>query len=169
MILDGPKAVSSDLEEMTMPPRIRREAPGRRDARIRKHLAQARDYWLKWPAHLIEGDHCQAGEKGWGAVTQLTKAVASLRSWDHCDHDAIREAVTALADEMPEQSVTIYRALTAAEALYGSFYEVYMNVGKAQVALDDVRPLLDVLWGLLPAQYTGGASFEEWTEAEPAS
>ena len=66
-----------------MPPRIRRETPARRDARIRKHLPKAREYWSKWPAYLAEGDLCQAGEKGWGAVAQLTKAVATDRGWQH--------------------------------------------------------------------------------------
>ena len=50
-----------------MPPRTRRpEAPARRDARIRKHIAQAREYWTKAPAYLAEGDLCQASEKGLG-------------------------------------------------------------------------------------------------------
>ena len=49
-----------------MPPRIRRETPARRDARIRKHLAQAKVYWQQAPLELARGDICQAGEKGWG-------------------------------------------------------------------------------------------------------
>lgn len=146
-----------------MPPRARRpEAPDRRDARIRKHLTQARIYWSKAPEYLAEGDLCQAGEKGWGAVSQLTKAVATLRSWEHYDHDAIRDAVRALAYETPEQEVTIIRSLRAAEQLHGNFYEVYMDYRTAEIALDDVRPLLEILWGLLPDEYTGGVSFSEW-------
>ncbi len=83
-----------------MPPRTRRpETPDRRDARVLKHLAQARDYWSKWPAYLAEGDVCQAGEKGWGTVAQLTKAVATLRGWEHYDHVALQEVLTALARE----------------------------------------------------------------------
>ncbi len=148
-----------------MPPRIRHEAPARRDARIRKHLDQARDYWSKWPAHLAEGDLCQAGEKGWGTVAQLTKAVASLRGWEHYDHVAIQEALAELAHEMPEHVVAITRGMRAAESLHGNFYEVYMDVLLAQSAIDDVQPLLDILWGLLPAEYTGDASFGEWAAA----
>ena len=148
-----------------MPPRLRREAPVRRDARIRKHLAQARDYWSKWPAHLAEGDHCQAGEKGWGTVAQFTKAVATLRGWQHYDHVAIQEALTALIGEMPEQADTIDLGLSAAERLHGNFYEVYMTAYRAEVALAQVRPLLDILWGLLPDEYTGGVSFADWVDA----
>ena len=147
-----------------MPPRIRRESPARQDARIRKHVAQARDYWSKWPAHLADGDLCQAGEKGWGTVAQLTKAVATLRGWEHYDHVAIQEAVYALTDEMPEQAVEIIRGMRAAESLHGNFYEVYMDTLVAQTALDDVRSLLEILWDLLPDEYTGGISFSEWVE-----
>ena len=148
-----------------MPPRVRRpETPARQDARIRKHLAQAREYWLKAPAYLAQGDLCQAGEKGWGAVAQLAKAVATLRRWEHYDHEAIRDAIMALPDEMPEHGVAIGRGIRAAESLHGNFYEVYMNAFLAQSALDDVRPLLAILWELLPDEYTGGASFAEWVE-----
>ena len=146
-----------------MPPRPRRpEIPDRRDARIRKHLAQGREYWSKAPGYLAQGDLCQAGEKGWGAVAQLTKAVATLRSWEHYDHVAIQEAVTALAEEMPEQRETIYDGLGAAEQLHGNFYEVYMTAARAELALVKVQPLLEILWGLLPDAYTDGASFSEW-------
>ena len=149
-----------------MPPRVRRpELPARRDARIRKHLAQARDYWSKWPAHLAAGDLCQAGEKGWGTVAQLTKAVATLREWEHYDHVAIQEAVTALAEELPEQIAAIHRGLTAAERLRGNFYEVYMTPRLTEFALSEVQPLLEILWRLLPDEYTGGLSFSAWADA----
>ena len=34
----------------------------------------------------------------------------------------------------------------------------------AEIALDDVRPLLQILWNLLPYEYTykGGVSFDQW-------
>ena len=147
-----------------MPPRVRRETPARRDARIRKHTAQARDYWSKWPAHLAEGDLCQAGEKGWGTVAQLTKAVATLRGWDHYDHVAIQEAITALAEESPAQIDVIYDGLGAAEQLHGNFYEVYMTPYRTESALIRVSPLLEILWNLLPNEYTVGLSFSEWVE-----
>ena len=148
-----------------MPPRTRRpETPARRDARIRKHLNQARDYWSKAPEYLAQGDLCQAGEKGWGTVAQLTKAVATLRRWEHYDHIAIRDAIMALPDEMPEQGVTILRGLRAAESLHGNFYEVYMSPLMTQTSLDDVRLLLEILWGLLPDEYTAGAAFSEWAD-----
>ena len=149
-----------------MPPRIRREPPARRDARIRKHLLQAKDYWSKWPAHLADGDICQAGEKGWGTVAQLTKAVATLRSWEHYDHVAIQEAITALISELPEQAEVIDQGLSAAERLHGNFYEVFMTSERAEIAMAQVRPLLQILWQLLPDQYTSGVSFAQWMEED---
>ena len=151
-----------------MPPRTRRpELPARRDARIRKHLNQAREYWRHAPAYLAAGDLCQAGEKGWGTVAQLTKAVAALRNWEHYDHVAIQEAVTALAEESPAQMAVIYQGLGAAEQLHGNFYEVYMTPNRAALALENVRPLLAILWSLLPTEYTAGTTFDQW--CEPAS
>jgi len=98
-------------------------------------------------------------------VAQLTKAVATLRGWQHFDHVAIQEALTALIDELPEQASVIDQGLSAAERLHGNFYEVYMTQFRAAAALDEVRPLLDVLWELLPGEYTGGVSFADWVEA----
>lgn len=66
--------------------------------------------------------------------------------------------------ELPEQALKIDRGLRAAEGLHGNLYEVYMNVERARYALEDARPLLDILWVLLPEQYTGGASFDQWAE-----
>ena len=79
---------------------------------------------------------------------------------------AVLEAITALAGELPEQAEHIYRGKGAAERLHGNFYEVYMTADEAVFALADARPLLGILWGLLPVEYTGGAGFAEWVERE---
>ena len=152
-----------------MPPRMRYQEtpPDQGDVRIQKYLNLAREYWQMAPAYLAEDDFRQVCEKGWGTVTQLTKAVATLRGWDHYDHDDIRDAIRDLGREMPsrEQAVTVIRSLGAAESLYGKFYEVSMNTRMARLALDDTLPLLEILWELLPAEYTGGASFAQWCES----
>ena len=152
-----------------MPPRIRRETPARRDARIRKHLVQAKAYWRQAPLELAQGDVCQAGEKGWGAAAQLTKAVATLRGWQHYDHVAIQEVITALMQEMPQQQEAIDAGLSAAERLHGNFYEVYMTPERAAIALGQVQPLLEILWRQLPDAYLPAPTFGQWvaTETEP--
>ena len=149
-----------------MPPRQRRQSPERRDAAIRKHLPKAREYWSKWPAYLSEGDLCQAGEKAWGAVAQLTKAVATYRGWQHSDHDRLREVIRELAVQSDEQKEVISRGLTSADVLHGNFYEVFLDSFQTELALNDTALLIEALWAELPEEYTGGASFAEWFEAE---
>ena len=148
-----------------MPPRIRRETPARRDARIRKHLPKAREYWSKWPVYLADDDLCQAGEKAWGAVTQLTKAVATHRGWVHNSHEALLAVVRQIADESPDPTA-IRRLMAAAERLHGNFYEIHLDRRDTEIALGDAGLLLQILWDLLPAQYTGGRTFTEWTATE---
>ena len=144
-----------------MPPRPFRESPERQDQRIRKHVAQAKEYWAKGAEHLREEDTCQAVEKGWGTVAQITKAVATLKGWNHYDHVAIRDCVYELAEENPSQGPEIIRGIRAAEHLHGQFYEVYMTLRTVELALEDVVPLLEILWGLLPDEYTGGSAFSQ--------
>ena len=149
-----------------MPPRQRRQSPERRDAAIRKHLPKAREYWSKWPAYLSEGDVCQAGEKAWGAVAQLTKAVATHRGWQHSDHDKINEAIREVGNEYAEEREAVSRGLTAANILHGNFYEVFLNQYETELALRDVTALVEILWSLLPEEYTGGVAFVEWASRE---
>ena len=144
-----------------MPPRTRRESPARRDARIRKHLPKAREYWSKWPAYLAEGDLCQAGEKGWGAVAQLTKAVATHRGWQHFGHVEIRDIIRQIADESANEPA-IRRALIQAESLHGNFYEIHLDYRGTELALEDAKYLMEILWQLLPEEYTGAVPFDEW-------
>ena len=142
-----------------MPPRSFRESPDRQARRIRKHAAQAREYWDKGQAHLRERDICQGSEKGWGTVAQLTKAVATLKGWNHYDHVAIQECITALAEESPGKQRDIFLGMQAAESLHGQFYEVYMTLPRLEVALETLEPLLEFLWATLPVDYTGGGTF----------
>ena len=115
-----------------MPPRnARRQSARRRDAAIRKHLPQAKAYWSKWPAYLAAGDLCQAGEKAWRTVAQLTKAVAVHRGWQHGSHDSRRAIIRQIADESSasessDRGESIRLGLVAAEALHGNFYELLL-------------------------------------------
>ena len=150
-----------------MPPRIRRQSPQRRDAAIRKHLPQAGAYWSKWPQYLSAGDLCQAGEKAWGAVAQLAKAVAAHRGWQHSDRDRLREVIRELANESVANRETITRGLTAADILHGNFYEIFLDRYQTELALADVAALVAALWAQLPDEYTDRIFFDEWTARRP--
>ena len=140
----------------------RRESPASRDDRIRKHLPQAREYWSKWPAYLAADDLYQAGEKAWGAVAQLTKAVAVQRGWRHHSHDSLRQAIRQIASESPDQEDEIRLGLVAAEALHGNFYELVLDRRETEIMLQQLTPLLSALWNELPHAYTHGVPFDDW-------
>ena len=154
-----------------MPPRARREAPARRDARIHKHLQIAAEYWGKCPRYLAEGDLQQAGEKGGGTVAHLTKAVAILRGWEHYDHIAIWEAIQIVADEMPDAAAAepVRHGLNAATSLYAHCYDGHLERNHTAFNLAMITTLLDTLWDQIPAEYTGGVSFAEWVDAAASS
>ena len=150
-----------------MPPRnARRQSARRRAAAIRKHLPQAKVYWSKWPAYLAAGDLCQAGEKAWGTVAQLTKAVAVHRGWQHGSHDSLRAIIRQIADESSAGGESIRLGLVAAEALHGNFYELLLDRQETELLLRQLNPLLAALWSELPPEYTAGASFEQWLAPE---
>ena len=121
-----------------MPPATDTEAPALRDERIGKHLAKAREYWLKCPAYLKEGDLCQAGEKAWGAVAQMTKAVASHRGWRHFRHADLLAAARQIADES-EIPATIRESINIVRTMHTNFYEVDLD-------LADTEPVLSQRW-----------------------
>ena len=155
-----------------MPPRNgRRQSARRRDAAIRKHLPQAKAYWSKWPAYLAAGDLCQAGEKAWGTVAQLTKAVAVHRGWQHGSHDSLRAIIRQIADESSasessDRGESIRLGLVAAEALHGNFYELLPDRQETELLLRQLNPLLAALWSQMPPEYTAGAPLEQWLEQE---
>ena len=52
--------------------------------------------------------------------------------------------------------------MRAAEHLHGQFYEVYITLRTVELALEDVVLLLEILWGFMPEEYTGGMPFIEY-------
>ena len=129
--------------------------------RISKHLAKSREYWLKCPGYLAEGDLCQAGEKAWGAVAQMTKAVATHRGWRHFRHADLLAAVRQIADESDNPG-EIRDAIEIVRSMHTNFYEVDLDRIAVERGMGRANLLLETFWPLLPAGHTGGASFAEW-------
>ena len=76
------------------------------------------------------------------------------------------EALFARQRTSPPDEPDIRRALLAAESLHGNFYEIHLDYRGTQLALEDAEYLLAVLWGLLPEEYTGGATFDDWVASD---
>jgi len=96
----------------------------------------------------------------------LTKAVATHRGWQHSDHDRLREVIRELAHEYSDHQDTIIRGLTSADVLHGNFYEVFLDRLQTELALEDIVPLVEILWAELPGEYTGGISFDDWVASD---
>ena len=109
-------------------------------ARGRKYLAQASE-------ELAREDLEQASEKGWGAASQMLKAVAADREWVHGQHRHLYGVARRLAEEMDDEEVRINFGL--AGELHTNFYEGHMdsedvefNLGKVSVLVEQVEELL---------------------------
>ena len=145
-----------------MPPATYTEDAVLRDERIAKHLAKSREYWQKAPVYLSEGDLCQAGEKAWGAVAQMTKAVASHRGWRHFLHRELLEAIREIADESGDAG-DIRDSIEIVRSMHTNFYEVDLDHIAVQRGMTRAEYLLQTFWRLMPETYTGGQTFAEWS------
>ena len=144
-----------------MPPATYTDSPALRDERIGKHLAKCREYWLKCPAYLEEGDLCQAGEKAWGAVAQMTKAVASERGWQHFLRRELLAAIRQIADESDDR-ITIRESIELVRSMHPESYEVNLDRITVEMGMARAAMLLETFWQLLPERRTGGRTLAEW-------
>lgn len=94
-------------------------------------------------AELDAGDVRQASEKGWGAASQMVKAVAELRGWQHRSHASLFATIDRLVQETGDEELR--RLFNGAGQLHVNFYENWLSREYVQSGLDDVRRLLELL------------------------
>ena len=82
---------------------------------------QSRVYLDQALEELAERDLRQASEKGWGAASQMVKAVAATRGWNNTRHSDLYDAVRRLASEQGDSEYM--RLFRLAEELHTNFYE----------------------------------------------
>ena len=72
---------------------------------------QASDHFLTQPGReLAASDLAQASEKGWGAATQILKATAKQRGWEHNRHRrclSITSRLRAESDDADPKAATV--------------------------------------------------------------
>ena len=112
--------------------------------RTTTYREQSRVFLAQAWQELADGDLPQASEKGWGAVSQMVKAIAQERGWRHRSHRNLQIAVDVLRRETDDEDLEIQ--FGAGENLHQNFYEnsypadsialrlrlVEMFVGKAE-------------------------------------
>ena len=111
------------------------------------HTETAREFLIKGRAHLAEGDLLQASEKGWGAASQMVKAVAETRGWRHSTHGDLYRTVARLAGELPDPRLQIL--FRSASALHQNFYEGDMPAVTVTDGLDDMDEIVGRLQAVI--------------------
>ena len=102
---------------------------------------------------LQQGDLRQASEKGWGAASQIVKAVADHRRWNHHAHQLLRNAVSNLVDETGD--VEIGTLFVAANGLHSNFYDGRLSRVIVEASLRQITRFVEKLEALLPAEAVG--------------
>ena len=105
-----------------------------------RFLAQAKQ-------ELAAGDLPQSSEEGWGATTQILKAIGEQRGWEHSRHRHYHRIVSRLRSETGDGDIA--RLFAVASVLHENFYEDQMEAHDVAHALVDVEVLMDKLIPLL--------------------
>ena len=92
---------------------------------------------------LAAGDVRQASAKGWDAATQIAKAVAAQRGWEHRGHAQLFDAVATIAAETGDEDID--RLLELASALHTNFYEDWYGAGRVERGIRDIETFFDNL------------------------
>ena len=111
------------------------------------HRDKSREYLAQAVAELAAGDDMQAAEKGWGAASQMIKAVAEQRGWERGAHYQLSNAVTRMIQETGDREMgSLY---TTANALHTHFYEGWLTPDIVEGGIKDVARFIDKVEALL--------------------
>lgn len=103
--------------------------------------AQGRVFMAQAWEELERGDLRQASEKGWGAASQMVKAAAELRRWDHQSHGDLHNVVRMLAVEIGDRSLR--QLFNTAGSLHQNFYEGWQPAEVVRDNLEDVGTFVE--------------------------
>ena len=85
------------------------------------YATQAEIFLRQAHEEFAQGDLRQASEKGWGAASQIVKAIAEARGLSHKSHADLFDVVSSLKN--PQFNT----GFAFANALHTNFYEGWMN------------------------------------------
>ena len=95
--------------------------------------AQGKVFMAQAWEELERGDLRQASEKGCGAASQMVKAAAEIRRWDHQSHASLHDVVASLAREVGDGSL---------RSLFGSAGNMHQNFYEGWLSTEAVRGYL---------------------------
>ena len=109
---------------------------------------QSRAYLEQANEELARDDLRQASEKGWGAASQIVKAVAEERGWEHNGHWELHNVVSLLVEESGDDELRTLFAI--ANHLYINFYEGWLDRDTVAFHLRQVARFIEKVEALLP-------------------
>ena len=108
---------------------------------------QSRVFLAQAYEELAEGDLQQASEKGWGAASQMVKAIAQEMGWRHRSHRHLWEVTNLLVSETDDEEWS--SLFGAAETLHINFYENWYSTRVIEIRLRQVEMFVEKAEGLL--------------------
>lgn len=111
------------------------------------YRGQSRVFLAQAHEELEKGDLQQASEKGWGATSQMVKAIAQERGWRHRSHGHLRDSINSLRSETGDDDLEIQ--FGAGENLHQNFYENWYSADSIALRLRLVERFVDKAEGLL--------------------
>ena len=111
------------------------------------HQEHSRIFLAQASEELGRDDLRQASEKGWGAASQMVKAVADARGWEHHRHPSLFKVVRQVAEEASDRELRLM--FDAAGELHSNFYDGHLDAEDVRVRLSDVANFVDKMDAIL--------------------
>ena len=118
------------------------------------YIARSKTYLTQAHEELNKGDFLQASEKGWGAASQMVKAVAEEHGLAHGRHNHLLHAVRWMSEQTQDRE---YEAqFGRARDLHANFYEEWLSPDTIKSHLSEIGLFVQKAEGLLNGAQAAG-------------
>lgn len=116
------------------------------DDRREMHLELCNKYLREAEDFISREDPVQASEKGWGAASQIVKAIAEREGKELRSHGELWRYVSNLRKRYNDEEIrTLW---DGANSLHMNFYENWLPLDEVEVRVRDVKRFVEKLKGL---------------------
>jgi len=109
------------------------------------HLRLSEKYLREANELLVQGDHVQASEKGWGAAAQMAKADAAKKGQKLRSHAELHRYVSKLSAEIGDREIG--RLWRSTGMLHQNFYENWLPEEMVAESIEDVKEFVNRVRG----------------------
>ena len=107
------------------------------------HLRLSEKFLSEAEEFLRRGDYLQASEKGWGAATQIVKALAAKEGRELRSHGELHKEVVKIIKELGDDELR--HLWQSAISLHQNFYEGWLPKELVEKDVEDIRKLVEKL------------------------